>query len=478
MEKTKIISGLFWKFAERIGAQGTNLIVSIVLARLIAPEEYGVISLISIFITISNVFIESGLGSALIQKKDADDIDFSSVFYFNLIISILIYFLLFLLSPYVAKFYGNSQIEILLKVLGLTIIISGLKNIQSAYVSKKMIFQKFFVCTIIGTIISAIIGIVMAYKGCGVWALVIQQLTNNTIDTIMLWILVEWKPKLLFSFKRLKNLIKYGWNLLVSVLIDTVYSELNGLVIGRVYKSESLAYYNKANQIPNLLVNNINASLSSVLFPVLSREQENKENIKKIMKKSIKLGSFILVPMLLGIVAVSEPLIEVLLTSKWNNCAVYMKILCVSYVFYPIHINNLEALKSIGRSDIYLKLEIIKKLIGIILLLCSIPFGILAMVISVLINSIICIFINTYPNKKIFSYGAFEQIKDVLPIFIIATIMAIAVYYFNISNISLAMLLILKILLGIFIYISLACFLKLESFKEIIQIIKSYLKGV
>ncbi len=207
MEKTKVVSGLFWKFAERIGAQGVNLIVSVILARILAPEDYGLIALITIFITISNVFIESGMGTALIQKKDVDIKDFSTVFYFNILTSILMYAILYLISPLIANFYNNSQLVPVVRVLGLTLVISGLKGVQNAYISKKMIFKKFFIATIVGTIISAIVGIVMAYKGFGVWALVTQQLTNTTIDTIMLWITVKWRPTLEFSFERLKRII-------------------------------------------------------------------------------------------------------------------------------------------------------------------------------------------------------------------------------------------------------------------------------
>lgn len=216
MKKTKVISGLFWKFAERIGAQGVNLIVSIVLARILVPEDYGTVALVTIFITISNVFMETGLSTALIQKKDADDLDFSSVFYCNVIVSIFLYIIIFLVSPLVAKFYNNAQLTIVLRVLAISVLIAGVKSIQNAYVARKMIFKKFFICTSIGTVCSAIVGIWMAYNNYGVWALVAQQLTNTTIDTIMLWITVKWRPMIQFSFTRLKELFSFGWKILCS----------------------------------------------------------------------------------------------------------------------------------------------------------------------------------------------------------------------------------------------------------------------
>lgn len=219
MEKTKVISGLFWKFAERMGAQGVNLIVSIILARLLAPEAYGTVALVTIFITISNVFIESGLGTALIQKKDADDLDFSSVFYCNIVISILLYIIIFFASPLIANFYNNQQLILILRILAISVLVSGVKSVQNAYVSRKMIFKKFFVCTFVGTLVSAVVGIWMAYKGYGVWALVAQQLINTTIGTIMLWITVKWRPIFKFSFERLKQLYKFGWKMLFSRII-------------------------------------------------------------------------------------------------------------------------------------------------------------------------------------------------------------------------------------------------------------------
>lgn len=479
MEKSKVISGLFWKFAERIGAQAVNLIVSIVLARILAPTEYGLIALTTVFITISNVFVESGMPSALIQKKDADDLDFSTVFYFNIFMSILMYLILFFIAPIIARFYNQEKLVLILRVLGLIIIIAGLKSVQNAYVAKKMIFKKFFVCTLIGTVFSAFLGIFLAYKNFGVWALVAQQLSNTLIDTIMLWIFVKWRPKLEFSFERLKGLFEFAWKLLVSGLIETIYSQLNGLIIGKVYTSEDLAYYNKADQMPSLIMNNVSNSISSVMFSVLSKEQENIENIKKILKKSITLSSFILMPLLIGLAAIASPLIKLLLTEKWLPSAIYMQILCFSYALYPIHINNLEVLKALGRSDIFLKLELIKKIFGLALMFASIPFGILAMVISILVNSIISAIINSFPLKKILNYGFLEQIKDILPIILISVTMGISVYFIGecCMRTNLFVQLVIQILLGGIIYSILAFFFVKDGFYEVKNSIFGMLKG-
>ena len=474
MEKNKVISNLIWKFMERIGAQVVSLIVSIVLARLIAPEEYGLIALTTIFITISNVFVESGMPTALIQKKDADHLDFSTVFYFNIFMSIIMYGIIYIISPYIALFYNQSKLVNVLRILGIVIIIAGLKSVQNAYVSRKMIFKKFFICTLIATLISAIIGIVMAYKGFGVWALVAQQLSNTLIGTSMLWIFVDWRPKLEFSFLRLKELFSFGWKLLCSSLLDTVYNQLYGLTIGKVYSTEMIAYYNKGNQFPSLITTNINGSISSVMLPTLSKEQDKKENIKKIMRRSIKTSSFILFPILMGLAAVAEPVIKIVLTEKWLECVPFLQLLCFSYILWPIHTINLEAIKALGKSNIFLKLELIKKIIGVIVLLISIPLGIYYMVGLQILTSIIGAFINAYPNKKLLNYTMKEQIKDIMPSFIISLIMFIAVLCCGILKLNIYLKLLLQVSIGIIIYILLVKIFKLEIYDYLKETIKNF----
>ncbi len=474
--KNKVISSMFWKLSERIGAQLVSLIVSIILARLIAPEEYGLIALITIFITISNVFIESGFGTALIQKKDADDLDFSSVFYFNIVVAIIAYILLYFSAPTIAHFYNNMKLIAIIRVFGITLIIAGLKSIQNAYVSKNMIFKKFFISTSIGTIISAIVGIFMAYKGFGVWSLVVQQLANTTIDTCILWITVKWRPIFKFSLFRLRKMFSFGWKMLISSLIDTFYNQMYGLVIGKFYSSENLAYFNKGNQFPELITTNVNGSISSVMLPALSNEQDNKIKLKNMMKKAIKTSAFVLFPMMLGLAAIAESLVKIILTDKWIQCVPILQMLCFSYLLWPVHTINLQAISSLGRSDIYLKLEIIKKAIGVILLIITIPFGIEVMVFGKILMSLIATFINAYPNKKLLKYSYTEQIKDLTIYLCISIIMFIVIYPIQFLNINLVLILIMQIIFGIIIYLSLAYLFKLEAFKYIIELIKTKFK--
>ena len=277
--KQNVFSNVIWRFAERTGAQLVGFIVSIVLARILSPSDYGIVALVSVFTTIMQVFVDTGLGNALIQKKDADDVDFSTVFYTNIAFCLVLYLIIFISAPLIAKLYNNEALTAVTRVLGLTIVISGVKNVQQAYVSRKMIFKKFFFATLVGTIGAGVLGITLAINGAGVWAVVAQQIFNLTVDTIILWITVKWRPKKFFSFTRLKELFSYGWKLLVSSIIDTVYNNVRQLIIGKFYSSSDLAYYNKAKQFPELIVNNVNTSIDSVLLPTMSREQENKEKV-------------------------------------------------------------------------------------------------------------------------------------------------------------------------------------------------------
>lgn len=432
--KAGVFSNLIWRFAERSGAQGVSFIVSIILARLLAPEAYGTVALVTVFTTILQVFVDSGLGTALIQKKEADDLDFSTVFYFNFAVCILLYFGMYFAAPYIALFYNQPELTSLIRVISLTLIISGVKNIQQAYVSRNLMFKRFFFATIGGTLFSAILGILLAYFGFGVWALVAQQLSNAAIDTLILWLTVKWRPRWMFSFERLKSLFSFGWKLLVSAVLDTVYNNLRQLIIGKMYTPSNLAFYNKGQQFPNIIVTNINASINSVLLPVMSKEQDNVEQIKKMTRRSISLSTYVMAPLMMGLAFVSPVLIELLLTDKWLPCVPFLRIFCISYMFYPIHTANLNAINAMGRSDLFLKLEVAKKVIGMILLLSTMWFGVRAMAYSLLVSSLCGQIINAWPNRKLLGYGYLEQMKDILPSISLAVFMGVCVSLLSICT--------------------------------------------
>lgn len=474
--KQKVMSNLIWRFAERCGAQIVAFVVSIILARILDPENYGTVALITVITTILQVFVDSGLGNALIQKKNADDIDFSTVFYTNIIFCSFLYILLFVFSPLIAKFYNNMELVPYIRVLGITILVAGVKNVQQAYVSKNMMFKKFFWSTLAGTIGAAIIGITMAFKGFGTWAIIAQQVFNVTIDTIMLWITVKWRPKLVFSLKRLKSLFSYGWKLLVSQLLETIYIDLRQLIIGKKYSSKDLAYYNKAQQFPNLIINNVNSSINSVLLPAMSEVQDKKEKMRDMTRRSIKTSVYIMAPLMMGLAFTSNNVISLILTKKWLPCVPFMVVFCISFMFYPVHTANLNALKAMGRSDLYLKLEIIKKIIGVTLLLLTMNISVMAMAYSLLVVDVLGQIINSWPNKKLLEYGYLQQIKDILPSILLAIIMGVIVYCLNFIYLSTAITLILQIFLGGIIYIVGSKLLKIDTFEYILDIVKSFRK--
>lgn len=471
--KQKVFSNLIWRFAERIGAQLVGFIVSIVLARILSPSDYGTIALVTVFTTILQVFVDSGLGNALIQKKDADNVDFSTVFYTNIMFCIIIYLIVFFCAPLIAKFYNNEQLIAITRVLGITILISGVKNVQQAYVSRKLIFKKFFFATLAGTIGAGILGIILAKNGYGVWALVAQQLFNLTVDTIILWITVKWRPQKVFSFKRLKELFSYGWKLLVSAILDTTYNNIRQLLIGKLYSSSDLAFYNKGKQLPELVVNNINTSIDSVLLPTMSKEQEHKEKVKAMTRRAIKTSVFIMSPLMMGLAFTSNNVIKILLTDKWLPTLPYLCIFCITFMFYPIHTANLNAIKAMGRSDLFLKLEIIKKIMGIILLLITMNISVIAMAISLLISGLISQIINSWPNKKLLNYSYFDQLKDIIPNILLSVFMGVCVYFINFLQLSTIITLLIQIVFGAIIYIIGAKIIKIDSFEYIIDILKN-----
>lgn len=472
--KKKTVSSLLWRFLERCGAQGVTFLVTIVLARLLVPEVYGLMALVTVFTAILQVFVDSGMGNALIQKKDADDLDFSSVFFFNLVMCIALYILLFFCAPVIAAFYHNPELISVIRVLGITLLISGVKNVQQAYVSRKLQFKRFFFATLGGTIGAAVIGITLAYMGFGIWALVSQNLFNTMIDTLILWFTVRWRPKLLFSFERLKGLLRYGWKLLVSSLLHTFYLNLRTLIIGKLYMPADLAYYEKGQSFPTLIVSNINASIDSVLLPTMSGVQDSRESVKAITRRAIVTSSYLMWPMMVGLAVVAKPLVVLLLTEKWLAAVPFLQISCFALGLEPLQTANLNAIKAMGRSDIYLKLEIIKKSISILILLLSMHFGVKAIAVSGLAYSVIATMFNASPNKRLLGYSYFEQIKDILPCFVLALLMGIVVYPIALIPIPTIVTLVIQVVMGAIIYVKLSAILKLESFYYIFNIIRQF----
>jgi len=473
----KVFGNMIWRFAERSGAQIVAFIVSIVLARLLSPKEYGTLALITVFTSISQVFVDSGLGTALIQKKDADELDFSTIFYSNIVLCAIIYGVLFWAAPYISMFYNDSSLVPMIRVLAITILASGIKNVEQAYVSKNLIFKKFFYSTLVGTITAAVCGIVMAYCGFGVWALVAQQIINVSIDTMILWFTVKWRPQKCFSFARLKELFSYGWKLLLSALLEAVYTDIRQLLIGKIYTKEDLAYYNQGNRFPAVLVGNINTSIDSVLLPVMSNAQDKKEVVKGMTRKAITTSIYVMAPLMIGMAVIAPDLIKILLTDKWLMCVPYLRVLCISYMFWPIHTANLNAIKAMGRSDIYLKLEIIKKCIGMALLIFTVHISVFAITCSLLLSNVISQVINTWPNRNLLNYTYLDQIKDIMPNLLLALIMGVGVYSISFINMNYIIRLVIQIIVGMFIYVLGSIVTKNEAFGYVLDILKNLKNG-
>ena len=474
--KKSVIGNFIWRFAERCGAQLVTFIVSIVLARILDPKDYGTIALVTVFTTILQVFVDSGLGTALIQKKNADDLDFSSVFYFNFIVCIILYVGMFIAAPYIALFYKDTTLTPVIRVISLTIVISGVKGIQQAYVSKNMLFKRFFFSTIGGTIFSAVLGIAMAYMGYGVWALVAQQLSNTAIDTLILWLTVKWRPKKMFSYERLKGLFSFGWKLLISSLLDTAYNNLRNLIIGKLYSSSDLAFYNQGEKFPKVIVMNINASIDSVLLPTMSIEQDNPERIKQMTRRAIKTSTYVMAPLMMGLAFCAEPIVRLVLTDKWIFCIPFLRIFCITYMFWPVHTANLNAINAMCRSVWFLLFEIIKKIVGLAILLSTMWFGVMAMAYSLLLSSVLSQIINSWPNRKLLKYGYLEQVRDFAPGILLAVLMGICVHFVEYMTLPMIVTLVIQIVLGPIIYIVGSAILKLEEFQYLLEMIKSIMK--
>ena len=475
-KKNVILSNFIWRFAERCGAQLVTAVVSVLLARLLAPDDYGMIALVSVFTNIMYVFVDCGLSTALIQKKDADDLDFSSVFYFNFAVCVLIYLIMFIAAPYIAAFYKRPGLTPIVRVISLTLVLSGVKSVQQVYVSRNMLFRLFFFSTIGGTLFSAALGLWMAYAGFGVWALVAQQLSNTAIDTLILFLTVKWRPKKMFSWQRLKGLLSYGWRLLASSLLDTVYNNLRSLVIGRVYTSADLAYYNQGQYVPNTIAVNVDSSIDSVLFPAMSAAQDEPTLVKDMTRNTIKMSVYIIAPLMMAVAFCAEPIVRLFLTDKWLPCVPFLRICCVTYMFYPIHTANLNAIKAMGRSDLYLKLEIIKKIMGLTLLLITYRISVMAMGYSLLVSSVLSQLINTWPNWKLLNYRYLEQLMDILPTLLLAVSTGFCMWLVGLVHLPDLVMLVLQIPLGLAVYLTGSALLKLDTFEFLWNVVKPKLQ--
>lgn len=473
--KAKTIKGFFWRFGERISSQVVSFVVSVVLARLLEPNEYGVVALTMVFISIASCFAISGLGTSLIQKKKADELDFSTMFHAGLAISIFIYAVLFSLAHYIGEIYHDHQVASILKVLGLILPISSVQSIQQAYVSRQLDFRKFFYATFLGTIISGLIGIMMAYSGFGVWSLVGQQISNVVVNTIILGIVIDWHPQWKFSFKRFRELYSFGVKLMGAQLLGTTFNELKSFVIGVKYAPADLAFFNRGESLPSMIAGNVNNTINAVLFPAISKVQDNKQQVKLAIRRSIMTSSYVMIPIMFMLTAMSDKIVMVLFTEKWMPCVPFMQVLCLNHCVNILGTTNLQAFNAVGRSDITLKLEFIKKPLFLLMLFYTMTIGPLAIAIGNLLYGILATAINAWPNRSLICYKYSEQISDFAPSLLLSAMMMIVIYMIGFLEINIYILLLLQVVIGISFYITISKLLSFNSYHYIVSIIKSYI---
>lgn len=467
-----IIRSFIWKLLERCSVQGVTFIISIVLARLLLPSEYGLIAIVLVFTSLANVIIEGGFSTALIQKKEADNLDFSTAFIFSFIISVILYIILFIGASFIANFYNQQNLILIIRIISISLLFGSVNSIQRAYVSKHMLFNKLFKCSLISVIISGGVGILMAYKGFGVWALVSQYMLSQIVNTLILCVLLPWKPALSFSKERFHSLFDFGWKIFASNMMVSLFVNIRSLLIGKLFTPSALAYFDKGKQFPSIIMDNINSSIQTILLPVLSDKQDDRTKVKSMLRRSIKMSSLFIFPLLIGLIVCANPLVETLLTENWIHTVEFIQIFSIAYLFMPIQIANVEAIKALGYSSITLKLESYKKIIEIVILVISLFYGVIWIAWGVVVYNAICMFINLYPCKKLLGYSYKEQLMDILPTFVIACIMGGCIYCISLLpffRCSPLILIICQIISAAPIY-ALICFVaKLESFTYLIK---------
>ncbi len=476
--KRRAVSGTIWKFMERFIAQGVSLVVAVIIARILDPSDYSVVSIVTIFFTFANVIISGGLNTALIQKKDADKLDYSTVLHVSVIISVIFYAAFFFAAPWIADLYDQPVLIPIIRVMSLSLPITAIKSIWCAYISSNLQFKKFFFSTIGGTLISAVVGIWMAYRGFGAWALVAQQMTNTVIDTSILIICTRIGIVLKISWPKLKTLFAYGWKVFVSSLIGVIYTEISPLAIGLKFSKNDLSFYTKGKSFPSTITTATTNTLSAVLFPVLAKYQDDKEKILRYTRLYMRLSAFIVFPIMIGFFAVSDNFVSVVLTDKWLPASYYIRVFCVSCMFDVVAVGNCETIKAIGRSDVYLVMEIIKKSCYFITLVIFIAFSSSPEVLasSYLVCTVIQIAVNCVPNIKLIGYKITDQIKDLFPGLLMASLMGAAVYFTGMIGMNKTALLALQIAVGVISYLAMSIVTKNESFRYVLDTAKSYIR--
>lgn len=485
-EGTKRIGGslvsesIFWKLLERFGVVGVQFVLQLVLARLLNPSHYGTLSIMIIFTSLANVFIQTGFNTALIQNKDVTEEDYSSVLWVSLMIAAVMYGIIFCTAPVIGFFYLMEEIVRPLRVLALMLFPGAWNSVLLAKVSRELDFKKVFVSNLAAIIVSGIVGIGIALLDGGLWALVVQSLLNVTVSCVVMQFSIRLKIKFICNWRRIKILFGFGSRILISTFINTIYRDLHSMVIGKKYNSGALGYYTRGQQFPQFFISAIDGAVQSVMLPVMSTLQDDTSQLKEMARTTIRVSSYVVFPAMFGLAAVAEPLICLLLTEKWLPCVPYLRVYCISFAFYPVHSANLQAINAMGRSDLFLKLEIIKKVYGVIALIIAVYCfdSPLAIAMTSVITTIISCFVNASPNKKLINYSYIEQMKDIIPVFVLSTVMFGIVYVIGLLSLSNLLIMTVQIIVGMIFYIATSHLLKLQSYRFLLNMVKSRQKQV
>lgn len=462
---------MFWSSVDRFATQGISFFFSIILARILAPKDYGVVAMIVVFTAIAQAFVDSGFSNALIRKPDIKDIDYSTAFYFNIVVGFFCYALLFVASPLIAGFYETPILSPIIKITSLTVVFNSLCVVQRAIFTKKVDFKTQAVVSVICTVVSGIVGVYMAYAGYGVWSLVIQSTFATLVNCVLLWLFSKWRPALQFSKESFKYLWGYGSKLLASGLLDTTYNNIFPIVIGKFYSPTQLGLFSRAQSYSSLLSSNITGILQRSTFPVLSLIQDDDERLRIDYRRLLRVSAYVIFPLMTGLAALARPLIITMITAKWEACVTYLQVICFAMMWYPIHAINLNLLQVKGRSDLFLRLEIIKKVIGVTIMCITIPLGVLAMCCGMACSSLICLIVNTHYTGKLINVGYVKQMGDLLPVFAASLATGALAYAATLPFALQPLKLGIGFVVGTAVYIAISVIFKFPEFQEIKNIV-------
>lgn len=476
--RSKTVSSVGWKFLGSLTSYGITFIVGIILARLLGPDEYGLIGIILVFVTLFNGIADGGFSTALIREKDVSDIDYSTTFITNFLLSLGLSGGMYLAAPWIADFFGREELVDLSRMMALCVIFNALSIIQQTRLIIELDFKKQTIGTVLASLLSGIVGVLMAYKGFGVWSLVGQQLSRYIFYAVILWLIMRWWPKLVFSIASFRKLWSFGWKILLSSLISNLWNELNQIVIGKCYSSTDLGYYTRGREYVNIASQNLTMVVQTVSYPALSKIQDENERLKSAYKKVIKVTMLVTFVLVFGMAGCAKQLILVLIGEQWLPCVSMLQLTCFSAVLFPLHAINLNMLQVKGRSDIFLKLEIVKKFIGIPPLLIGVFVSIHWMLFAWIISGLLSYYLNAYYSGRLLNYSFNEQLKDLFPSFSISMLMALVVYSLSFLNVSNILVLCLQIIFGAIIVFVLCRYFRLEEYYECVEMAKSYIESI